>query len=146
MGLFIYLNLSTSLEKSQCLKSSKIEPLKSSSISYFLMFNFIAIIIVTCNSSSNRYTILIANDLNTVLNLFHFFLYRGSFEDSTTRFYTACVVEAFAYLHSKGIIYRDLKPENLILDHRGYAKLVSIYIIFLQSREKILLSCSLPYS
>lgn len=50
---------------------------------------------------------------------------RGSFEDSTTRFYTACVVEAFAYLHSKGIIYRDLKPENLILDHRGYAKLVS---------------------
>lgn len=51
--------------------------------------------------------------------------FRGSFEDSTTRFYTACVVEAFAYLHSKGIIYRDLKPENLILDHRGYAKLVS---------------------
>ncbi|MGH0115498.1 UNVERIFIED_CONTAM: hypothetical protein FKN15_024828 [Acipenser sinensis] len=49
---------------------------------------------------------------------------RGSFEDSTTRFYTACVVEAFAYLHSKGIIYRDLKPENLILDQRGYAKLV----------------------
>ncbi|KAJ8797613.1 hypothetical protein J1605_017226 [Eschrichtius robustus] len=52
------------------------------------------------------------------------FIVRGSFEDSTTRFYTACVVEAFAYLHSKGIIYRDLKPENLILDHRGYAKLV----------------------
>ncbi|XP_031417361.1 cGMP-dependent protein kinase 1 isoform X2 [Clupea harengus] len=49
---------------------------------------------------------------------------RGSFEDATTRFYTGCVVEAFAYLHSKGIIYRDLKPENLILDHRGYAKLV----------------------
>ncbi|MGH0115499.1 UNVERIFIED_CONTAM: hypothetical protein FKN15_024829, partial [Acipenser sinensis] len=52
------------------------------------------------------------------------FIVRGSFEDSTTRFYTACVVEAFAYLHSKGIIYRDLKPENLILDQRGYAKLV----------------------
>lgn len=58
---------------------------------------------------------------------FHFLYLRGSFEDSTTRFYTACVVEAFAYLHSKGIIYRDLKPENLILDHRGYAKLVSAF-------------------
>ncbi|XP_018329381.1 cGMP-dependent protein kinase, isozyme 1-like [Agrilus planipennis] len=45
------------------------------------------------------------------------------FEESVARFYTGCVLEAFAYLHERGIIYRDLKPENLLLDNRGYLKL-----------------------
>ncbi|XP_035775546.1 cGMP-dependent protein kinase 1-like isoform X2 [Anopheles albimanus] len=46
------------------------------------------------------------------------------FDERTARFITGCVVEAFEYLHSRNMIYRDLKPENLMLDDKGYIKLV----------------------
>lgn len=51
---------------------------------------------------------------------------RGPFPDTVARFYIACVVEAFGYLHSRGIVYRDLKPENLMLHTNGYLRLVDL--------------------
>ena len=45
-------------------------------------------------------------------------------EPPGVRFYTACVVDAFSYMHEKTIVYRDLKPENLLLDLQGYIKVV----------------------
>merc|ERR1719192_2989166 len=44
------------------------------------------------------------------------------FNEDTSRFFSACVIEAFAYMHGNDIIYRDLKPENLVLDNAGYLK------------------------
>ncbi|XP_053319211.1 cGMP-dependent protein kinase 2 [Spea bombifrons] len=48
----------------------------------------------------------------------------GSFDEATARFCIGCVTEAFEYLHQIGVMYRDLKPENLLLDSEGYVKLV----------------------
>lgn len=49
---------------------------------------------------------------------------KGKLPEQSARFYSASVVYAFATIHAKRIAYRDLKPENLVMDVNGYVKLV----------------------
>ena len=48
----------------------------------------------------------------------------GRFPEPTARFYAAEIALALEHLHARGIAYRDLKPENMLLDARGHLKLV----------------------
>ena len=46
----------------------------------------------------------------------------GPFNERQSQFVVGCVIEAIDYLHSWGIVYRDLKPENLMTDDQGKSK------------------------
>lgn len=45
------------------------------------------------------------------------------FPDHVAKFYAAEVALAIEYLHKKDVVYRDLKPENLLLDANGHIKI-----------------------
>merc|ERR1711957_279816 len=44
--------------------------------------------------------------------------------EGTAQFYTASIIMALGHMHEQNIVYRDLKPENLLLDSLGYIKIV----------------------
>jgi len=64
-------------------------------------------------------------DLKSVLNLFRL----GSFPEAQARFYTAELILALECLHQRGIIYRDLKPENVLLDVEGHIRLTDFGLV-----------------
>ncbi len=45
------------------------------------------------------------------------------FTEGMMRFYSAEIALALSHLHAHNVVYRDLKPENVLLDKNGHIKL-----------------------
>ena len=55
--------------------------------------------------------------------LFSLLQKRRRFTEDQARFYTAQMVLALEHLHKHNIVYRDLKPENVLINKDGYIKI-----------------------
>jgi p70 ribosomal S6 kinase len=57
-----------------------------------------------------------------------------------TKFYLSEIVVGLECLHHKGILYRDLKPENVMLDERGHVRLADFGVSKVLPKEGGLLT------
>jgi cGMP-dependent protein kinase len=64
--------------------------------------------------------------------------------EASARFYTGCVVEAFDFLHARHYVYRDLKPENLLLTATGYLKVADFSFVKRLRAGKTYTLCGTP--
>ncbi|ETI39110.1 CILIATE-E2/CILIATE-E2-UNCLASSIFIED protein kinase [Phytophthora nicotianae] len=53
---------------------------------------------------------------------------KDGFQETEAKFYTAGILLSLEYLHSLKILHRDVKPENVILDDKGYPRLTDLGI------------------
>ncbi|ORZ30315.1 camp-dependent protein kinase [Catenaria anguillulae PL171] len=109
------------LKKAEVVKHKQVEhTLNEKNILEQIDHPFLVSLHSSFQDSANLYMIM---EYVTGGELFTYLRRSQRFSNNVAKFYAAEVVLAFEYLHSKDIIYRDLKPENLLLDAQGHVKI-----------------------
>ncbi|CAM6094945.1 unnamed protein product [Calypogeia fissa] len=65
------------------------------------------------------------------------------FNEDSARFYAAEIVLALEYLHCLGVVYRDLKPENVLIQRDGHVQLTDFDLSLLTASRPQLFKPSL---
>lgn len=51
---------------------------------------------------------------------------KDGISNKSSIFYAACILEALSHLHDRNIVYRDMKPENALIDNNGYCTMIDL--------------------
>eukprot|EP00922_Rhytidocystis_sp_ex-Travisia-forbesii_P049014 GHVS01072980.1.p1 GENE.GHVS01072980.1~~GHVS01072980.1.p1 ORF type:complete len:655 (+),score=99.17 GHVS01072980.1:253-2217(+) len=109
------------LYKSKVIKLKQVDHVKDerrilSKVSHPFIINLIA-------SFQDQHRLYMLMEYVNGGELFSYLRRCGRIPPVQARFFSAELVCAFSYLHVNNIVYRDLKPENLLIDAEGHIKI-----------------------
>lgn len=64
-------------------------------------------------------------------------------KDEDAKFYTLIIADTVAYMHRKNVLFRDLKPENVLIDESGYPNIIDFGFAKITT-EKTFTLCGTP--
>mmetsp|Transcript_32028 Transcript_32028/g.47630 ORF Transcript_32028/g.47630 Transcript_32028/m.47630 type:complete len:704 (-) Transcript_32028:565-2676(-) len=109
------------LRKDNIIKRNQVEHTKTErSVLGYVSHPFIVSMNMAFQSKDKLYFVL---DYCAGGELFFHLGKLGKFPEPRARFYASEIILAISYVHTLDIIYRDLKPENVLLDARGHVRL-----------------------
>jgi protein kinase A len=85
---------------------------------------FVCKLVNTFQDDACIYMLLSLIQGGELLNLIQGGEMHGGLPEIATKFYAAGILEGLTYMHRRHIVYRDLKPENVLLDSDGYPVIV----------------------
>ena len=68
----------------------------------------------------------------------------GKLKAYQVKFYMAQLLLALRYLHISDVIYRDIKPENIVLDEQNYIRLVDFGLSKVSAKNRTFTLCGTP--
>lgn len=109
------------LKKENIVKMKQVEhTLNERKILGSIDFPFIVQLAYSFKDTSNLYMVL---EYVSGGEMFTHLRKTGRYSEENACFYASQIVLTFEYLHHLNIVYRDLKPENVLYDSNGYVKI-----------------------
>jgi hypothetical protein len=102
-------------------------------------------IVSMIESFQTESAMFIAMEYAAAKDLFHMIHEHGALRLSQTRAFVVQTVLALDHVHAKGFVYRDLKPENLLVREDGYLRLTDFgFAKALRPGERAYTVCGTP--
>ena len=83
----------------------------------------------------DRENLYLVSDLLTGGGLRYHIGKRKRFTEVETKFMVACMVLGLEYMHNQGVLHRDMKPENIVMEENGYVRITDMGIAKILKNE-----------